>query len=97
MLKGIENELKSNALGRRRGLENRSNLDANAHRKLMNKFMDFEVKMEESREKNGFPNNAFFDRVFLSISDGFGKGLGRVLGGVWRLLASLRSLFGVDF
>ena len=86
MVKGIENELKSNALGRRRGLENRSNLDADAHRKSMHKLMDFEVKIEENREKNGSPNNAFFDHVFLSISGGFGKGLGRVWGGLGKVL-----------
>ena len=40
-------------------------------------------------EKNDSPNNAFFDCVFLSISGGFGEGLGRVLRGVWRVLAPL--------
>ena len=42
-------------------------------------------------------SNVFFDCIFLWILGGFGEGLGRVLGEVWRLLASLRSLFGVDF
>ena len=31
------------------------------------------------------------------VCGGFGEGLERVLGGVWSFLASLRSLFGVDF
>ena len=97
MLKGYDNELKSNALGRRRGLENRSNLDADAHRKSMHKLMDFEVKIEENREKNGSPNNAFFDHVFLPISGGFGKGLGKVLGGVWRVLAPPGPSLGHPF
>ena len=77
MLKGYENELKSNALGRRRGLENRSNLDADAHRKSMHKLMDFEVKIEKNREKNGvFSRLRFFYR--------FWDGLGTILGGFWE-------------
>ena len=63
MLKGIENELKSNALGRRRGPENQSNLDANTHRTSITKLMDFDVKIEEHPEKNCSPNNLFFDYV----------------------------------
>ena len=59
--------------------------------------MDFEVKNQKILEKIRFKNNVFFDCIFLWILGGFGEGLGRVLGGVWRLLASLRSLFGVDF
>ena len=97
MLKGIENELKSNALGRRWGPENQSNLHANTHRASMNKLMDFDLEIEEHREKNGSPNNAFFDHVFLSISGGFGKGLGRVLGGVWRVLAPPGPSLGHPF
>ena len=65
------------------------------HRKLMTNLMDFDVKIREHREKNGSKNDAFFKYVFLSISDGFGEGFGRVLGGVWRPLGAFWATFYV--
>ena len=48
--------------------------------------------------KKTVPKNVvFFDCVFLLILGGFGEDFGRVLGRVWRLLASLGSLFGIIF
>ena len=59
--------------------------------------MDFEVKIEKNREKNVSKKYVFFDCVFLSILGGFGEGFGRILGGIWRLLALLGSFLGVIF
>ena len=59
--------------------------------------MDFEVKIKQNLEKNGFKNDVFLDCVFLSIFGGFGEDLGRVLGGFWRLLASLKRFLSVIF
>ena len=61
------------------------------------KSMDFEVKNQKIREKISSKNNVVFDCIFLWVLGGFGEDFGRVLGGVWRLLASLGSLFGVIF
>ena len=54
-------------------------------------------KILENREQNVSKNHIFFACVFLSILERFGKGFGRVLGGVWSLLAPLGLLFGVIF
>ena len=92
MLKGYENELKSNALGRRRGLENRSNLDANAHRKSMHKLMDFEVKIAENRVKTVPQTMLFSIAFFYRFRVGFGRvwgGFWEEFGGSWRLLGRL--------
>ena len=59
--------------------------------------MDFEVKNQKNREKTVPKTMFFFDCIFLSILGGFGEDFGRVLGGVWRLLAPLGPLFGVIF
>ena len=61
------------------------------------KSMDFEVQNQKIHEKISSKNNVVFDCIFLRVLGGFGKDFGRVLGGVWRLLASLGSLFGVFF
>ena len=59
--------------------------------------MDFEVKDQTNREKNGSKNDVFLDCVFLSILGGFGEGLGRVLGGGWSLLGVSWATFGRHF
>ena len=97
MLKGTEHEPKSNGLGRRKGPKNQSNLDASTHQKSIKQLIDFEVEIWKNREKNASNNYVFFACVLLSILEGFGKGFGRVLGGVWSLLAPLGPLFGVSF
>ena len=61
------------------------------------KSMDFEVKNQKIREKISSKNNVVFDCIFLRILGGFGTDFGKVLGGFWRLLAFLRSLFGINF
>ena len=59
--------------------------------------MVFEVKIEENHEQNAFKIDGFFACVFLSILSGFGAGLGRVLGGVWRLWGVPWAAFGFIF
>ena len=59
--------------------------------------MDFAVKNHKNCEKMNSKNNVFFDCIFLWILGGFAEDFGRVLGGVWRLSASLGSLLGVIF
>jgi len=73
------------------------NLGLEACKISYEKSMDFEAKNQKIREKVSSKNNDFFDCIFLWILGGFGEDFGRVLGGVWRLLASLGSLFGIIF
>ena len=49
MFKGIENKLKNNGLGGRKGPKNQWNLDAGMHQKFIAKWVVLEVKIEESR------------------------------------------------
>ena len=65
--------------------------------KIIEKSMVLEAKIGENLEKKASKNDVFFACVFSSILAGFGEGFGRVLEGVWRVLASLGSLFGVFF
>ena len=73
------------------------NLGLEACKISYEKSMDFEAKNQKICDKVFSKNNDFFDCIFLWILGGFGEDFGRVLGGVWRLLASLGSLFGVIF
>ena len=73
------------------------NLGLETCTKSYEKSMDFEVKNEKNREKSSSKNVVFFDCIFRLILGGFGEDFGRVLGGVWRLLAPLGPLFGVIF
>mgnify|MGYP005689350689 CR=1 FL=1 len=63
----------------------------------MGKTMDFHVKNLKNIAKVSSRNNGFFDSIFQWMLGGFGEDFRRVLGGVWRLLASLGSLFGIIF
>ena len=49
------------------------------------------------RENISSKNNVVFNCIFLWVLGGFGEDFGRVLGGVWRLLAPLEPFFGVLF
>ena len=73
------------------------NLGLETYTKSYEKSMDFEVKNQKNREKSSSKNVVFFDCIFRLILGGFGEDFGRVLGGVWRLLAPLGPLFGVIF
>ena len=73
------------------------NLGLETYTKSYEKSMDFEVTNQKNREKNSSKNVVFFDCIFRLILGGFGEDFGRVLGGVWRLLAPLGPLFGVIF
>ena len=57
----------------------------------------FKPKSRKIVKKHSSKNVFFWACTFQSILGGFGKGLGRVLGRVWRVLASLGPLFGVFF
>ena len=67
MLRVIEHVPKTKGLGRRKGPKNRWNLDASMHQKFNAKWVVWEAKIQENREKNGSKNHVFFACVFLSI------------------------------
>ena len=73
------------------------NLELEAFKISYEKSMDFKVKNQKINEKISSKNSVVFDCIFLWVLGGFGEDFGRVLGGVWRLLAPLGSLFGILF
>ena len=79
------------------GITRDTNMRIKACELSYEKSMDFEVQNQKIREKISSTINVVFDCIFLWILGGFGEDFGRVLGGVWRLLALLGSLFGILF
>ena len=58
----------------------------------------FSLPKSRKREKNTLRETLFFSLVFfLSILEGFGEGVGRILRSVWRLSAPLGQLLDVFF
>jgi len=55
------------------------------------------VKIQDNRNKNDSKNIVFFACIFQSLLGGFGRGLGRVLGGVWSLSGVYWTTFGLIF
>ena len=55
------------------------------------------MKIQDNRNKNDSKNTVFFACVFQSLLGGFGRGLGRVLGGVWSLSGVYWVTFGLIF
>ena len=61
-------------------------------------FQEIKYRTNGKKRTKTDEKSSVFSRLdFGSILGGFGKGLGRVLRGVWKVLASLGPLFGVFF
>ena len=55
------------------------------------------MKIQDNRNKNDSKNIVFFACIFQSLLGGFGRGLGRVWGGVWSLSGVYWATFGLIF
>ena len=73
------------------------NFNAGTKKQIIKQLMFSYVKIQDNRNKNDSKNIVFYACIFQSHLGGFGRGLGRVLGGVWSLSGVCWTTFGLIF